>query len=645
MTPRTLDAQLYTEIEAAVNERGALTQEELIETWQLGDEAYAAVKATLKSRGHVAPGPRRVGGFVAKQRRLPTPPEDGGSTLLREQWEEATVSRLSELLSHKELEELLGPLLYTVRQSRAARGEADRRGTKQELATALLIQHGLDLLSDTNVRQAIAKAAHVKAPDRWHPGKVAAIDFVSHVGLPAALAGLPREDTLPPYEYLEGRLSIRPLEDFQIEVSEALKAGIRIAGHRSIVTLPTGAGKTRVAVQAIRDWLFSLYDPEKTITRGAAVLWLAHTEELCEQAYACFRQVWEGSEAVAPTLLVRFWGKYTDPAAHRQTLRRILESPSVLVSTPNRIISMLDATRAEARSVIEDLQQGLGLLVIDEAHRAAAPSYRRIVTEIAVPARAVPVVGLTATPFRHEYAADDPDAGTRELRGIFQNLIEPNRTLGPNPRLKLQERRILARPEFQTIPTPTVMEMPEMDEAGMPSTDDLERIDRVLAVRADNSPRRLAVLERIVPLAQDPSNLILYFGPSVPDAQCMAFLLRERGIPAAAVSGNTRDVTRRLLIERFKRAELRVLCNCEVLTTGFDAPRVTHVVMARPTVSQVLYEQMVGRGLRGPAFGGTETCTILDCQDELRGATRPELGYKRFRQVWEREVRAPQGGA
>src|SRR6266851_6525083 len=112
----------------------------------------------------------------------------------------------------------------------------------------------------------------------------------------------------------------------------------------------------------------------------------------------------------------------------------------------------------------------------------------------------------------------------------------------------------------------------------------------------------------MVPIAEDSRNLILYFGPSVRDAECMAYLLRERNIPAAVVSGSTREATRRLVIGRFKRAEIRVLCNCEVLTTGFDAPRVTHVVVARPTVSQVLYEQMVGRGLRGVKFGGTQVC-------------------------------------
>jgi len=247
-------------------------------------------------------------------------------------------------------------------------------------------------------------------------------------------------------------------------------------------------------------------------------------------------------------------------------------------------------------------------------------------------------VGLTATPFRREYVEDDPEAGTQELRDIFGNLIGPTDTLGENVRATLQDRGILARPAFETIVTNTPMRMPALD-FGVPTEEEVERIDRDLAARADNPRRRLVVLDRIVPLAQDPRNLILYFGPSVRDAECMAFLLRERQVPAAVISGNTREATRRRTIDRFKRAELRVLCNCEVLTTGFDAPKVSHVVMARPTVSQVLYEQMIGRGLRGRVFGGTETCVILDCQDDFGSApVRPELGYRRFRRIWQQET-------
>jgi superfamily II DNA or RNA helicase len=294
-------------------------------------------------------------------------------------------------------------------------------------------------------------------------------------------------------------------------------------------------------------------------------------------------------------------------------------------------------------SVADHLRQALGLLVIDEAHRAAAPSYRRVITGLLGEARPTPVVGLTATPFRKEYIEDDPEAGTEELQAIFRNLIEPTTTLGDNVRGTLQERGVLARPVFETIVTDTRMRMPPV-EFDLPTEEDMERIDRDLAARADNPRRRLVVLDRIVPIAQDPRNLILYFGPSVSDAECMAYLLRERQIPAAVVSGTTREATRRRIIDRFKRAELRVLCNCEVLTTGFDAPKVSHVVMARPTVSQVLYEQMVGRGLRGRVFGGTETCVILDCQDDFGGSpVRPELGYRRFRRIWKAETASVAG--
>jgi DNA repair protein RadD len=622
-------------IEQAVLEQGALTKDEIVLAWELDEDAYAELRRRLIARDHVVAGPQRVGGFRAKDQRGRLP-EEGLDTILREPWEDQVVARLVELFQHKELEELLGELAYTVRQSRVTRGEADRRGTKAELASALVVQHGIDLFAASSVRQAVAGACGVEFPRRWHPGKGAALDFVQKTGFPQALAGLPSDEAPPAFEFLEGRLSLQPLQDFQDEVRQSFTFGINDRGHRSIVTLPTGAGKTRVAVQGIRDWLYALYDPERTTTVGGAVLWLAHTEELCEQACACFRQVWQGSDSVAPLLLVRFWGGHTaDLVAHRDTLRRALTSPSVLVSTPQRVVNLLDSEKEDARELVHALCVGLGLVVVDEAHRAAAPSYRRILT--AFPDE-VPVVGLTATPFRQVYTGDDPEAGTRELKEIFRRLIEPRQTLGENVRVRLQERGVLARPEFQTIETGLPLTMPRTDGQELLLEEDIERIDRALAIRTDRSQRRLAILEQLVPLARDPSNLILYFGPSVRDAECMAYLLRERGIPAAVVSGTTREASRRRLIDRFKRAELRVLCNCEVLATGFDAPRVTHIVMARPTVSQVLYEQMIGRGLRGPKFGGTSVCVILDCVDEMRGPTRPELGYRRFQRIWRREM-------
>jgi superfamily II DNA or RNA helicase len=225
------------------------------------------------------------------------------------------------------------------------------------------------------------------------------------------------------------------------------------------------------------------------------------------------------------------------------------------------------------------------------------------------------------------------------VRALFRSIVEPVETLGDNPRAALEERGFLARPQFDTIQTRTYLKTPGLESLESLTEDDIERIDYALKIRADNPDRRLTVLDRLLAICGDPAAKVLYFGPSVLDAECMAFLLRSRGIAAAFVSGATREVTRRKLIADFKSGDVQVLCNCEVLTTGFDAPRVTHVIMARPTVSQVLYEQMVGRGLRGAKFGGTETCTIVDLEDHYRGE-RPTLGFQAFREVWRRGRRA-----
>lgn len=631
-----MDATLLSEVAQAVLDRGSVTKDEVMETWGLDETGYRGLQEWLSDHPEIDPGPPGTGGFEARRRRGRLPDEAAGSPiLLRSEWEVRTVDRLVELLQHAEIEGLLGNLLYSLRQVRKETEGTDRRGTKRELATALVLQHGTDLFAEVEVRRTVAHAARVDFPRRWHPGKASAAEFVLRSGFPHELAGVPTREVAPDLEYLEGRFPLRPLLPFQREVQRGVLETLQEPiGRRCIVALPTGAGKTRVAVESIAWWFFDRYDRERDVARQGAVLWLAHTEELCEQACTCFKQVWEASENVCPTTLVRFWGGHTqDLTSHRKILQETLRRPSALVTTPHRLLSILEGKTQGSEAVLGELLPSLGLIVIDEAHRAAAPSYRRILDALTSLGQPVSVLGLTATPFRMEYLGEDPEEGTRDLKEIFHRLVEPIHTLGEQPRVRLQEMGVLAEPRFEVIHTPTTIRLPDPPSSEMLSEQDLERIDRVLALRTDNTPRRLAVLEKLLPLAQDPGSSILYFGPSVHDAECMAFLLRQRGIPAAVVSGCTREATRRQVVNEFKQGQLRVLCNCEILTTGFDAPRVTHVVMARPTVSRVLYEQIVGRGLRGPQFGGTATCVIIDCEDNFRGE-RPPLGYESFRRVW-----------
>lgn len=622
------------EIEDVVRAHGSLSKAEIMSTFSLTEEDYTALRKWFDRRPGIVAGPQRTGGFCLSARARdgggPAPVDETSFVTVTQPWERETVARLVELFSHKELEHFVGELLYTIRLARKESTGTDRRGSKAELAEAVIIKHGIDLFRDLEIREAVATKCGVKAPKKWHAGKDAAIEYVRDVRFPAELVGLPSDDSPDDFEYLEGRVDLRELQDFQHEVKRKLLPYLSKKRGRAIVSLPTGAGKTRVAVESLREWMSTRYAPE---THCDTVLWLAHSGELCEQACLEVRQMWQASLNVCPLLLVRFYGRFTEVDEHRHVLKDMLTRPSVLVSTPQRLANLFAAEADAAKAVRDDLLSRLSLVVVDEAHRAAAPIYRRILDYLAKAGVEAAVIGLTATPFRAEYA-EDAEAGTRELTSLFENLIEPDDTLGLNPRSRLQEREILAEPRTDTVRTATILKSPVDLPLGDEATDEqIERIDRALGVRADNPKRRQAVFSHIIEACRDPGNAILYFGPSVRDAECMTFLLRTAGIPSACVSGATREVSRRQIIRDFRSGQLRVLCNCEVLTTGFDVPRVTHVIMARPTVSKVLYEQMVGRGLRGPKFGGTKFCVVVDCEDDYQSG-RPTLGYQEFRHLW-----------
>ena len=626
----------FNDIMKVLLDLGELSKDDILSMWDLTEGEYEDLKAVFGQSRLIQPGPRGKGGFVVKVRRRQKPALDEAAShvLFQSDWENETVTRLAELFAHAELEKLLGKLVYTVRRARTQLTGEDRRGTKKELAAALVIQHGIDLLANGNIRKTIAKRLGIDAPSRWHPGKGIAPKFTETAEFPKALAGIPTADTPPDFEYLEGRLDLAPLQDFQVEVHKAMLKLLDTPKGKAIVTLPTGAGKTRTAVDTIRDWVTARWTRKNDFRNGHTILWLAHTEELCEQAYVCFKQVWQASSHVSPLQLFRFWGRYTrDFSKHRENLLAMRDRPSCLISTPHRMVKLIGESNNDEHGISAEILATAQLVVIDEAHRAAAPSYRSVLDAFGDAESDTRIIGLTATPFRAEYLPSDETSGTRELKQIFRRIIEPIRTLGPDPRIELQRRGFLARPMWDAIETKTLLKPPPLEDPEAITEDEIERIDFALKKRADNPARRLLILEKILPLCKDDNTKIIYFGPSVIDAECMAFLLRLRGVTSAYVSGATREVTRRKVVDDFKHGDVKVLCNCEVLTTGFDAPKVTHLVMARPTVSQVLYEQMVGRGLRGEKFGGTKNCVIIDCDDRYR-EKRPMLGYQAFREIW-----------
>ena len=147
--------------------------------------------------------------------------------------------------------------------------------------------------------------------------------------------------------------------------------------------------------------------------------------------------------------------------------------------------------------------------------------------------------------------------------------------------------------------------------------------------------RNQTILDSIMGLPRDWP--VLLFAASVDHAFLLAALLCVRGVSAKAVSGETDIGARRHYISEFRVGRLRVLTNYGVLTTGFDAPAVRALYITRPVFSRVSYQQMIGRGLRGPLNGGKERCLIVNVADNVANYGE-QLAFRHFDHLWTETV-------
>jgi superfamily II DNA or RNA helicase len=220
---------------------------------------------------------------------------------------------------------------------------------------------------------------------------------------------------------------------------------------------------------------------------------------------------------------------------------------------------------------------------------------------------------------------------TLRLVHRFDNNRLDLKVLGVNPYAELQRMRVLSSVKHRLLQGSDIELTPrELDQLKktrlMPSSAE----DRL----GGDVSRNRALLESIT---TDPEDWpILVFAASVEHAQTMAALLSLRGVSAAAVSAATEPGARRHYIDEFRHRRIRVLTNYAVLTQGFDAPAVRAIYVARPTYSPNLYQQMIGRGLRGPLNGGTEECLIVNVKDNVRQYGE-ELAFREFEHLWSPE--------
>lgn len=485
-----------------------------------------------------------------------------------------------------------------------------RQCTPQQLAALVLAQLGpavLPTLRDT------LEAEGLQPPARWNAS--AALAFVAAIGFPPEF-GSSTEVRREPEEVISGPVELPALHDFQQDVFDGLSSLLASGSRRrrAVVSLPTGGGKTRVTVEAAVRLVLS---PEG---RTRSVLWIAQTDELCEQAVQAFRQVWVNVGARRTNLrIARLWGGNPNPTV------RGTDKPIVVVASIQTLNNRFGATEM-------DWLRKPGLVVVDECHHAITPSYSALLRWLDAEAPRAgttdkdepAIVGLSATPFR----TDDDES--HRLAKRFDNRWLP----ADQERLydRLLSQGVLARAQYESLDSGAGLTPDELTRLsqlrepweGLDFENLLEAINQRLAGDEDRNQRLVECVEGSA------ERSILFFTNSVAHAEEMAARLNYAGIGAAAISGGTPTAARRFFLDRFQNGDTRVLCNHSVLTTGFDAPRTDMVLIARQVFSPVRYMQMVGRGLRGERNGGTASCRIVTVVDNLgRFADRHPYHYCR----------------
>lgn len=380
--------------------------------------------------------------------------------------------------------------------------------------------------------------------------------------------------------------------------------------HKAVMHMPTGAGKTRTAMHVVA---------RHFIERGPTVVcWLANSGELLEQAAEDFEKSWHmlGDQ---PLTVYRFWGDRNVDLKQVQNgilVAGFAKMHAAYMRNQNELIGLGDRT---------------SLTVVDEAHQSIARTYRSVIEALYTKKPENQLLGLTATPGR---TWDDTQADA-ELSEFFGNTKVTVNVAGySDPVEFLISQGYLAKPSFKSIQFDGELGLSAKEFKAAESGVDIS--DKALETIAENGARNFLIIQAIEDLLQRHSRIIV-FGASVRHAHLITGLLVARSHDARLVTGETPIARRERLIRQFKSDSPRpiVLCNFGVLTTGFDAPRTSAAVIARPTKSLVLYSQMVGRATRGPRAGGNETAEIVTVVDtSLPGFGSVAEAFKNWEDVW-----------
>ena len=308
--------------------------------------------------------------------------------------------------------------------------------------------------------------------------------------------------------------------------------------HNTLGVAPTGAGKTI---------MLSAATGEVIGDTGAKACVLAHRDELTAQNRSKFGRV--------------------NPAISTSVVDASEKSWSGQVT-----FAMVPTL---ARQSNLDAMPALDLLVIDEAHHAAADSYRRVIDRTLHRNPSCLIYGVTATPNRGD---------KKGLRPVFSNVAD---------QIWIGE---LIGSGHLVPPRTFVVDVGVQDALARvrKTADDFDmaEVDAIM----NRAPVTDAVVQHWREKAGDRQTVV--FCSTVDHARNVTDAFNEAGIVAVLVTGEIGAAGRRAALAAYASGRARVVVNVAVLTEGWDHPPTACVVLLRPSSFKSTMIQMVGRGLR-----------------------------------------------
>ncbi len=338
--------------------------------------------------------------------------------------------------------------------------------------------------------------------------------------------------------------------DYQVSAIEQIKQAMAEGHKRVLLVLPTGAGKTTVASEVIY----------RTADKGNKTMFIAHRGELVKQANSRLQQYGVTSDLILPSQ-----GYF-------------LANNSIVASQ---------------QTLIKRDMPDVKLAFIDEAHRSVSKGYKVIADRLEE--QGSYIIGLTATPYRLD---------GKPLGDIYTKIIAPVSTE------ELIKRNKLVRPRYIVAKAPDFSDVQKV--AG-------DYNAKQAFQKFDKREHYEGVVEKYLECARD--SRAVAFCVNIKHSKETCDMFNKAGVKAVHIDGSTEyqkkvyhnneymTLRQKLLLD-YIDGKYDILCNCDLLTEGWDVPSIETVILDRKTCSKTLYKQMIGRGAR--TAPGKDGFLVLD---------------------------------